>query len=251
MTLSVQLYTLRTLETPAAILDAAKAAGFGYVEFYGGLLAQAESFAPLLAERSLQTSGSHVALKDLVEDPARVVANARLLGITELFVPSVPVDQRDMDAAGWRALGAQMAGLADQLAADGIRLGYHNHDWDLRLKDGDLTALDLVFAAAGSAPLYWEADIAWLVRGGVDPLVWLERHASRLAAAHVKDLAPAGTNDEEAGWADVGAGVLDWTVLWPAAIANGARWMVVEHDKPLNPAQTVANSHRYLAETLL
>ncbi len=62
---------------------------------------------------------------------------------------------------------------------------------------------------------------------------------------------PAGTNDEEAGWADVGHGTLDWTKLWPAAVSCGARFMVIEHDKPLDPARTVARSIAYLKENVL
>lgn len=249
--LSVQLFTLRAIEDDAAMLDAVRAAGFTHAELFGAKLALGGKLARLMADRGISATGSHVALADLEGDLSRVIADAQSFGITSLFVPSVPVPQRDMAAEGWSDLGLRLAKLADALAAHGMTLGYHNHDWDLRLKQDDKTALDLVFEAAGSAPVTWEADIAWLTRGGVDPLVWLKKHSTRLVAAHVKDLAPAGQNEEEAGWADVGAGVLDWTVLWPAAIAAGAKVMVVEHDRPLDPARTVANSHKYLSENVL
>jgi hypothetical protein len=36
----------------------------------------------------------------------------------------------------------------------------------------------------------------------------MRRHAGRVNAVHVKDFAPAGTNLDEDGWADVGAGTL-------------------------------------------
>lgn len=249
--LSVQLFTLRSIEDDARMLDAVKAAGYGSVELYGGKLALGAELATLLRERGLRASGSHVALADLVDDLERVVANAQAFELTSLFVPSVPILQRGMAAEGWRVLGKQLAGLSDKLWAHNMTLGYHNHDWDLDLKEGDKTALDLVFEAAGSAPVQWEADIAWLKRGGADPAVWLKRHSDRLTAVHVKDLAPVGQNEEEAGWADVGAGTLNWKVLWPEAIANGAKVMVVEHDRPLDPAKTVANSFRYLQEMVL
>ncbi|WP_259665749.1 sugar phosphate isomerase/epimerase family protein [Rhizobium binae] len=233
------------------MLDAVKAAGYENVELYGDKLGRGMELASRLKATGLRASGSHVALADLVDDLERVVANAQAFELTSLFVPSVPVPQRGMAAEGWRALGQQLADLSDKLWAHNMTLGYHNHNWDLDLKEGDKTALDLVFEAAGSAPVQWEADIAWLTRGGVDPIVWLRRHSHRLTAAHVKDLAPAGQNQEEAGWADVGEGTLDWTVLWPEAVANGAKVMVVEHDRPLDPAKTVTNSFRYLQEKVL
>lgn len=233
------------------MLDAVRAAGFHHAELFGAKLSKGESLARLMADRQIAASGSHLALADLETDLGRVVADAQAFGITSLFVPSVPVPQRDMAADGWRDLGLRLAKLSEALAQHGISLGYHNHDWDLRIKEGDKTALDLVFEAAGAAPVTWEADIAWLTRGGVDAQTWLKRHSSRLVAAHVKDLAPKGQNEEEAGWADVGAGILDWTALWPAAVANGAKVMVVEHDRPLDPARTIANSYKYLAGAVL
>lgn len=250
-TISVQLYTLRAIEDDARMLDAVAQAGYDHVEHYGATFARAGALAPLMADRGIKASGSHVALQDLRDDMSRVAANAATLGMTSLFVPSVPVPQRDMDAAGWRGLGKELAGLADAAAGHGLTLGYHTHDWDFRPKEEGKAALDLVFEAAGSAPVEWEADIAWLAKAGVDPLAWLDRYSDRLSAVHVKDLAPAGTNEEEAGWADVGAGVLDWPVLWRAALSRGAEVMVVEHDKPLDPARTVAGGLRYIRDALL
>jgi sugar phosphate isomerase/epimerase len=84
------------------------------------------------------------------------------------------------------------------------------------------------------------------VRGGVEPKAWLERYRSRLTSAHVKDLAPAGQNEDEDGWADVGAGVLDWRDLWRACRRAGAKWMVVEHDKPKDPARSARASFAFL-----
>lgn len=129
-----------------------------------------------------------------------------------------------------------------------MRLGYHNHDWELAQKGDGKTALDHLFEGAGTSPLAWEADIAWIVRGGADPEALLSRYSSRVTAVHVKDLAPSGENVEEAGWADVGSGVLDWHALWPVCVASGARLMVVEHDKPADPISSITNSFNYIAK---
>jgi sugar phosphate isomerase/epimerase len=74
----------------------------------------------------------------------------------------------------------------------------------------------------------------------------MTRYKAIVTAAHVKDIAPAGQNLDQDGWADVGAGVLDWKDLWAACIAAGARHMVVEHDKPSDPGATARNSLSYL-----
>jgi sugar phosphate isomerase/epimerase len=175
-----------------------------------------------------------------------VVEASRTLGIDQLFMPAVPPEQRDMAADGWRALGRELGQMSARLRRQGIEFGYHNHDWELRRKEGAKTALELLFAAAEGSPLSWQADVAWLVRGGVQPKPWLERYRSRLTSAHVKDLAPPGQNQDEDGWADVGSGVLDWRELWQACRDAGARWMVVEHDKPKDPGRTARASLAFL-----
>jgi sugar phosphate isomerase/epimerase len=100
------------------------------------------------------------------------------------------------------------------------QLGYRNHNWELKPKDGAATALELLFGDAEGSPLTWQADVAWLMRGGAAPDVWLQRYRNRVVSAHVKDIAPAGTKLDEDGWANA-----------------GARWMVVEHDEPSDPTR--------------
>ncbi len=244
--LSIQLYTLRELGDVDQVLDAAAAAGFRHVEMIGSHLEDAERMRRKLEIRGLEGSSSHVGLGQLREKPEAIMAACETLGVTELYMPAVPPDDRDMDAAGWRALGAELGDLAEDFQTAGIRLGYHNHHWEMKLKDGEKTALDLIFEAAGAAPLTWQADVAWLVRGNAEPTSWLSRHRDRLLSAHVKDIAPEGSGLEEDGWADVGHGVLDWPKLWEACRANGAGWMVVEHDKPADPASSVRRSYDFL-----
>jgi sugar phosphate isomerase/epimerase len=244
--LSIQLYTMRSLGDLDHVLDAVAEAGYRHVETVGSHLDEAEATRAGLEARGLDVSSGHVGLAALRDRLEAVVAACRTLGCDQLFMPAVPPDQRAMDAAGWRALGNELGGLAERLRTHGIELGYHNHHWEMTPKEGDKTALELIFEAAGTSPLTWQADVAWLVRGGADPKLWLERYRGRLTSAHVKDIAPAGQNQDEDGWADVGAGVLDWRDLWQACRQAGARWMVVEHDKPRDPARSARASFDFL-----
>ncbi len=244
--LSIQLYTLRSMGDLDRILDTVAKAGYRHVETVGSHLEDAKTSKARLDAHGLKPSSSHVSLAALRERPEAVVEACRTLGCDRLFMPAVPPDQRDMVAEGWRALGRELGAIAERLRGQGIQLGYHNHHWELTPKEGAKTALELIFEAAEGSPLTWEADVAWLVRGNADPKAWLKRYSSRLTAAHVKDLAPAGQNQDEDGWADIGSGVLDWRDLWRACREAGARWMVVEHDKPKDPARTARASFDFL-----
>jgi sugar phosphate isomerase/epimerase len=245
--LSIQLYTLRSLNDLDTVLDVVAAAGFRNVEGVGSHLDDAVNVKAKLDARRLKFSSSHVSLAALRERPGKVIAACKLLGFDQLFMPAVPPEQRDMDAFGWRSLGRELGRLATRLADDGISLGYHNHNWELQPKDGATTALELIFSEAEGSPLTWQADVAWLVRGGATPDTWLRRFRNRLVSAHVKDIAPVGTRLDEDGWADVGAGVLNWHALWQTCRENGAQWMVVEHDKPSDPERCARASFAWLS----
>lgn len=245
--LSIQLYTLRSLGELDRVLDIVKQACYGHVETIGSHLDDAENVRAKLDARDLKVSSSHVSLAALRERLDVVVQACHTLGFEQLFMPAVPPEQRQGDAPFWRALGRELGGLAERLRDEGITLGYHNHHWELAPKEGTKTALELLFEATEGSPLAWQVDIAWLVRGGADPKAWMERYRDRVVSAHIKDIAPPGQNADQDGWADVGAGVLDWRDLWRAARGAGAKWMVVEHDKPADPAQTARASYAFIS----
>lgn len=58
-----------------------------------------------------------------------------------------------------------------------------------------------------------------------------------MTSVHVKDLAPAGENEDEDGWADVGHGTMDWAKLWQHSAAAGCTLFIAEHDKPSDAAR--------------
>ena len=245
--LSIQLYSLRTLPTLQNILDTVKSAGYKHVELIGSHLDNAASVKQALDERGLSVSSAHVGIAALRERFDVVMQACMALGFTQLFMPSVPPEERQSPEPYWTFLGRELGQMAWRARDKGIELGYHNHNWELRVQADGRTALQCMFAGAGSAPLKWQVDVAWLVRGDADPVLWLTRYPDRIVSVHAKDLAPPGTKTDEDGWEDVGLGVLDWrNTLAPASVAHGAQWLVAEHDKPSDPARFARNSFAFL-----
>jgi sugar phosphate isomerase/epimerase len=110
--LSIQLYTLRSLNDLDKVLDTVAAVGFRNVEGVGSHLDDAANVKAKLDARGLRFSSSHVGLAALRERPDSVVAACKLIGFNQLFMPAVPPQQRDMDASGWRSLGRELGALA-------------------------------------------------------------------------------------------------------------------------------------------
>ena len=240
--LSIQLYSMRNHGLLPAQLDSVRAAGFTLVETIGGHMEDAAGTRRLLDERGLHAPSGHISFEAIRDRTAWAFDAAHVLGITLLIVPALHPPVRPSDAAGWRAIGAEFGRIARRAADAGLRFAFHNHHWEVeKLPDGSLP-LDLLLDAGAADGLLWQADLAWLVRGGDDPGTRLNRHRDRLAAVHVKDIAPAGTAEDEDGWADVGYGTLDWADLWRRSVAGGTPLMVAEHDKPSDAARFARRS---------
>ena len=101
--ISIQLYTLRNLGDTDLILDTVAAAGYKNVEGIGSHLDDAAIVAPKVAARGMKMTSSHVGLAALRDRPDAVIAACKTFGFTDLYMPAVPPEMRQMDAAGWRA----------------------------------------------------------------------------------------------------------------------------------------------------
>lgn len=233
--LSMQLYSARGLQPLDAQIELLAGLGYRQVEPFGGLFGDVPKLRDLLQNHGLKAPTAHVGLDRLRADPVAAVKLCRELGISLILAPAPPPNERDKDAAGWRALGQELARISKVVTGEGLRFGWHNHHWEFQKQADGSFGMDLIL---GEAPeLLWQVDIAWVVRGNGDPLAWLAKYAGRIPAVHIKDIAPAGQCADEDGWADVGHGTLDWTKLLPAARKAGAKLLVAEHDKPNDVAR--------------
>ncbi|KMM76820.1 xylose isomerase [Xanthomonas sp. NCPPB 1128] len=246
--IAVQMYTLRNAGSLEQQLKIVHDAGVGAVETVGTQNVGAAELKQLLDKYSIKAVSSHVQLADLRKDLDGVVAFNRSIGNTVLVVPYLDQKERPTDAAGWTALGQELGQIAKRVRAKGMRLAYHNHDFELVDFDGK-TGLELLFAAAGP-DLKTELDLAWVARAGYDPAAMLGKFKGRMFAVHAKDNAPKGQAEDEGGFAAVGQGVLDWSAILPAAAASGVQWYIIEHDQPRDPASVVRTGADYLRKHL-
>lgn len=238
--LSYQLYSSRNHGPLPATLSMLAAIGYRAVEGHGGLYGDPQGLRRMLDEAGLAMRSGHFGLDLLEGEPERALSVARNLAMEAVFCPWLAEAERPADAAGWRALGRRLEEAGAPFRDAGIAFGWHNHDFEFAaLADG---AMPIEALFEGGPSLAWEADLAWVARGGADPLAWISRLGDRLAAVHVKDIAPHGANPDEDGWADVGDGVMDWPALWSALQSTPARLFVVEHDNPADDRRFAARS---------
>jgi len=232
--LSFQLYSARMLEPLERQFELLAGLGYRHVEPFGGLLADPARLKRLLDQHGMTAPSCHVGMDRLRADVRAAIAICRDLGVRTVIAPAPPPGERDGGAAEWRALGQELARYGAMVRHEGLAFAWHNHHWEYGTANGQ-RYLDLMFAEAPD--LAWQADLAWIARGGADPAAELRRHAGRVVSCHIKDIAPPGECLDEDGWADPGHGVLDWNALRAAMRETGVQSFVVEHDKPNDVAR--------------
>lgn len=228
MDIGFQLYSARNFPL-ADVLALVSRLGYRQVEGYGSLYTDPKALRAQLDANGLTMPTAHIGLGDL-EQTDKTLQLAETLGIKVVVCPWLAPDQRPTSADGWRAFGEKLQKIGKPFQDAGLGFGYHNHDFEFARYDGRF-AMDFLLEAAPAVNV--EADVAWIVRGGADPAPWLEANGERIVAVHVKDIAPAGANLDEDGWADVGQGVVPWGKLWPIVTGKTrAGYFIAEHDNP-------------------
>ena len=236
--LSVQLYTLREAladDTDRTLGELAEL-GFRQVEPFG-LPQTAESLKPSLARYGLTAPTAHG--KFMEADQEAAFSAARDLGIETLIQPSVD-RARWQDAAGVAALAQELNQAAAAAADYGLRVGYHNHHFELEAQIDGRHALE-VLAEQLDPGVVLQVDTYWAYAGGADVPALLGRLGDRVAALHIKD--GDGSLNTKAQTA-VGSGSLP--VLDFIAAAPDALRVVELDDSEGDRMAAVAASREYL-----
>lgn len=240
---SYQLYSSRNFPPLAKTLSMLADTGYHAAEGFGGLYADKAGLADLsagLRACGLKMPSGHFGLAQVEETPDWALEVATTLGMDTVIVPWIHPDERPTTGKGWHDLGARLQKAGAPIRAAGLKFGWHNHDFEfIKTADG---AIPQTAMFEGGPDLAWEMDVAWVVRGGADPLAWIEEHKARIVAAHVKDIAPAGENAAEDGWADLGYGVVNWAAILPALRKIGVTNFVMEHDNPADHQRFASRS---------
>jgi sugar phosphate isomerase/epimerase len=181
---SVQLYTVRealAADMPGALARLARI-GFERVEGFD-LVGLQDRYADALPDSGLTMPSAHVTL--LGADLDLVFAAAHRLGVTTVIDPWV-------DPGRWgrredvEAIAADLSAIAARAEDAGLRIGYHNHWFELENRFNGVTALE-VLADALDPRVVLEVDTFWAEVGGEPAPALLRRLGERVQLLHVKD----------------------------------------------------------------
>lgn len=185
--ITVQLYSVRDLAKNdyAGMIRAIAETGFGCVEPAGYPGTTPKEAAKLFKELGLKAPTAHIGLP-VGDNKNAIIDEALLMGHKYLITgcpPGFKENYVSLDRV--KAMADLYCEAAANLAPHGLQVGYHNHDWDLAIVDGQRSYQ--YFLKNTPETVLYEADIFWVARAGLDPVAFIKEIGVRGKALHFKD----------------------------------------------------------------
>lgn len=240
--ISVQLYSLREQMKDGKHLPVIKQlaeTGFKGVECAGFYGMTPKAYRTMMQDHGLTVSGIHAGLPEAGKEQ-EAIDQARDLGLDLIVVPwTDPANWKTADSI--KAFGEKLAKAAAALAKGGVKLGYHNHDFEIEKVDGT-TALERM--AKEVPALQFEIDTYWAANHGAEnPARVVSALKARTPLLHLKD----GPLVKGRNMVAVGSGKQDMPAIVKAADPAVTKWLVVELDACDGDMwQAVVDSYHYL-----
>ncbi len=219
--LAVQLYTVRQelAGDRAGVLRRIAGLGYGAVEPFD-VISDPDGLRADLDAAGLATSSVHA--RPFGEQADAAFRGTRTVGADTVIVPYLP-PERFAGPDDVRAVAQELNEAAARATGYGLRLGYHNHDFELSSLIGGRPALEVLADLLDPAVLL-ELDTYWAAVGGQDVPALLGRLGDRVRLLHVKD-GPVTKDDPMTA---VGAGKMPVAEILAAGPA--VEWKIVELD---------------------
>ncbi|MFN3998964.1 sugar phosphate isomerase/epimerase family protein [Algoriphagus sp.] len=250
------LYTVRDAmgKDPKGTLKAVAEAGYAYVEaagyadgkFYG---MEPAAFKSYLDSLGLQAKSTHMGGVTL-ENADQQIAASVAAGIEYFVIPVPPMGMFSFGPSGMGMKGtpaelvAILTTIGEKCSAAGMKLLYHNHDFEfIAMADGTILT-DYILDNTDPAYVNYQMDLFWVTKAGVDPLTYFEKYPGRFKSWHVKDM------NDSSQFAPVGTGNIDFKRILDAKAKSGMEYYLVEQDNTfgLDPLEAIKISHAGLVE---
>lgn len=229
--LGLQLWSLRKeFEQDAeGTLRGVPSLGIQAVELAGDYGWSADKWKTLLVETGLSVVGTHGGPDVFASEEklAELLPFWKAIGSTRAILAWLPEELRS--AEGYKKAAADLNKAAKFLAPHGIKVLYHNHDFEFADLGGGKNGYDILLAETDPALVSFEVDAYWVQYAGMDAYAFFSQHASRIGAVHAKEMKADKTQTA------AGEGVVNFPSI--LSLAKGAEWpVVVEYEADDAPA---------------
>lgn len=211
--------------------------GYRGIEFYGEPAVEPELLKRSLSDSGLSLTGWHVEWRNLQPDRIKeTTAYLQRIGCPIAVIPclggkwQVAHGPKEECREIWLRYAEQMNAISEQLAYEGIRTAYHNHEHEFQLEYEGEKVFDLLFDRL-SEQIIIEFDSGNCIEGGDDPLRVLKKYENREILLHLKPYSHTNGFNTVLGAAD---DANDWkSILNPET--RTYLWLLVESENEVLP----------------
>jgi sugar phosphate isomerase/epimerase len=235
----LQLYTLRDMMAVSvpATLKLVSAVGYKEVETAGYFEYSPREFRKMLDGEGLTSPSAHIRLDLFDKSLNQVIDTAKEMGHEYVVIPYLTVEQRGSGIDVYKKLAENCNVYGEACKKVGLKLAYHNHDFEFEMRDGQLP-YDVLLQDVDADLMAMEMDLYWMAKAKQDPLAYFKRHPGRFKLWHVKDM------DKQGAFADVGTGIIDFPAIFAHAKQAGVEHKVVERDMTDNIVKTIQQGYK-------
>jgi sugar phosphate isomerase/epimerase len=226
----LQLYTLRDVlpNDPTGVIKQAASFGYKQIESYEGPKGmfwgmKNTEFKKLMDDLGMKIVSSHC---DINKDFDRKAAEAAEIGMKYLICPYLG-PQKTID--DFKKFAATFNQRGETCKKNGIRFGYHNHDYGFIPVDGQLPQ-DVMMQNTDKNLVDFEMDIYWVVAAGQDPIAWIDKYPERFKLCHIKDRKKGAPLSQRDASVDLGTGSIDFKAILKEAGKKGMEYYIVEQE---------------------
>ena len=262
--IALQLYSIR--DDVAAdfegTLRKVKELGYDGVEFAGLYGKSAAEVKKMCDELGLNPISAHVPYGELLEGDETFKTYAEI-GCKYIVIPWINAEYL---AGGEKnaEFNANIKKFSEFAKKYGMKLCYHNHDFEFQTVDGEYK-LDRLYTDNTAEILSPQLDTCWVNVGGENPAEYIRKYSGRIEIVHLKDFVGSksdnmygliGTDKEEQKaettqfeLRPVGSGIQDFPAILRACKDVNAKWVIVEQDNPSmgkTPLECAESSINYL-----
>ncbi len=252
--IGIQSYTLRKAlaEDFKGTFQMIKDVGYDYVELNERNFSEKspQQLKAILDEIGLPSPSSHINYDRVIGETDAIIAAAKTLGAKYIVVPYMVDDQRSLE--DWKRHSKAMNIAGEKFADAGLRLAYHNHQFEFDDLGGGTTAMEILLNETSAENLDFELDLFWAALASVDVPSLVLQGEGRFKLCHIKDLKGDPKLAQEMSYdeignnlmVNVGEGQLDFESLFAMNDVSGLEYFIAEHDHPKMPyREAIATSY--------
>lgn len=251
----IQTYTLREIfePDPVGTLKMIKEVGYDYVELNGRNFAtrSVEDVSAMIADAGLYSPATHISYDMGVDTPEMTAKICQKLGCKYAIIPWVDEAQRSKEDWERHAKAFDKAGKI--MRDNGVRLAYHNHQFEFDDLGGGQTAIDILLAQTHPDNLDFELDLFWSALASIDVPGLFKKAPGRFKLCHIKDMngdpkpyfdSRDYGNISKQLMVNVGEGSLPFESYFALNDVSGMEYFIAEHDNPVKPFRdSIKSSH--------